>query len=154
MFIKTYNPIPFSEEKIMSGEDNKDLAAVFEEQTTRIKALETKFAEFEQRKPYGEPFGEPFIKSVLALITKIGAKDIEELKEKLKAMTGEVFISAEDEADCKTKGGKWVDGKCVKVEETGERRGTPIYALPTGELHDTSDAQAKELATKIMGGAI
>lgn len=89
--------------------DTKDLAAVFEEQKTKIEVLEGKITAFEeklndlpsaeqiqglltaieQRKPYGKPYGEPFINSVVALIEKVGAKTIGELKEKLKAMTTE-----------------------------------------------------------------
>ena len=129
--------------------EERDLAAVFEEQKTEIESLKTRVTAIEQRKPYAAPYGEPFIKAVIALIDKTEAKTIDELKEKLKAMTGEVFISAEDEEDCKKKGGKWVDGRCVKKEKTGERG--PVYALPTGEEYDTSDIKAAELAKKIMG---
>lgn len=95
----------------------KDLAEVFEEQSNKIEALETKFSEFEEKlgelpskddiskmteesvtkalsaafeqaKP-GESYGEPFRKSVLALISKAGVEDTAELEEKLKAMTAE-----------------------------------------------------------------
>ncbi|NVM23560.1 MAG: hypothetical protein HWN68_17480 [Desulfobacterales bacterium] len=135
-------------------EDNRDLAEIFEAQKTRLEALETKFAEFEQRKPYAAPYGEPFIKAVIELVRKVKGDTKEEIIKALEAMTGEIFIEAKDKKECEEKGGVWDEklNRCIKTEKTGEfLRHYPQYALPI-EKYDTSDAKAEELAKKIMGG--
>ena len=99
-----------------------------------------------QAKPYGKPYGEPFVKSVIAMLKKAAVWETlsKEDQEKLEKMTGESldeikefgefvgllmvaptgeqaqFISAEDEADCKGKGGEWRNGRCLVVKGAGE----------------------------------
>lgn len=155
---------------------SKDLAEVFEEQKTRIEALETKFAEFEQRKPYGKPYGLPFIKSVIALIRKTGVKGegIDELIEKLEKLGEGAAGEQKYPAPVIAKMLRYLKGKLdakafkhvlgllgVEKESVDEiigeptvewRLGEPAYMLPTGE-YDTSDIKAAELAKKIMGEA-
>jgi len=67
----------------------------FKDFEERLKAVKEQEEAREQEKPYGPPerpyrppYGEPFIKSVLALIDKIKAKDLDDLKAKLKKMIG------------------------------------------------------------------
>lgn len=129
----------------------------------------------EQAKPYGKPYGEPFIKSVIALIKKAGAKTIDELIDKLQKMTGEElerltelpefeslvkavgeqarFISAEDEDDCKKKGGEWKDGRCLVVKKAGEAVEASAIAKTLKYLKGKLDAKQLKHVTKLLGVA-
>jgi len=121
----------------------------------RIGDLETKLKSFEeqQEKPYGYPYGAAFFRACLRFINRMKPKDLDDLKRRLQQLaggekidfsdsedwtlvtlpTGEQarFIAAEDEADCKAKGGTWKAGRCFVVVGEGEKEeGEKAYPAP------------------------
>jgi len=128
----------------------KDLAEFFdniketqEKLQKRIDELESRLETFEQEKPYGAPYGVAFFRAILRFIDKIKPKDLDDLKAKLRQMIGEGetielnleegeqarFIAAEDEADCRRKGGQWKAGRCLIIERAGGEKAYPAPAI-------------------------
>ena len=143
-------------------EGEKDLASAFVEVNREIKQIKSSVQQVsdvvlnlagmtveELKTGRGKTDSAPFVKSVIALIKRTGAKTTEELLENLEAMTGQVFIDAEDAEDCKNKGGEWDEENKRCLKKTGETQ--PIYMLPLGDQFSTGESKAKRLAEQIMG---